>query len=59
MIQSASIGVGIKGKEGNQAATFSDYSLPKFNGIHKLIFMHGRAFGTRAIPCLISILFKS
>lgn len=30
MIQSASIGVGIMGKEGNQAATFSDYAIPNF-----------------------------
>ena len=30
MIQTASIGVGIMGKEGNQAAQFSDYSIPNF-----------------------------
>ena len=30
MIQSASIGVGIMGKEGNQAAQFSDYAIPNF-----------------------------
>lgn len=30
MIQSASIGVGIMGKEGNQAAAFSDYAIPNF-----------------------------
>ena len=28
MIQSAHIGIGIYGKEGNQAASFADYALP-------------------------------
>lgn len=30
MILSAHIGVGIKGKEGNQASQFADYALPTF-----------------------------
>ena len=30
MIQSAHVGVGIYGKEGNQAASFSDYAIPNF-----------------------------
>jgi P-type E1-E2 ATPase len=30
MIQTAHIGVGIEGNEGNQAAYFSDYSIPEF-----------------------------
>jgi len=30
MIQSAQIGIGIEGNEGNQAAYFSDYSIPNF-----------------------------
>jgi len=30
MIQSADLGFGLMGKEGNQAAAFADYALPKF-----------------------------
>ena len=30
MIQSAHVGIGIMGKEGNQAAAFSDYSVPNY-----------------------------
>jgi P-type E1-E2 ATPase len=29
MIQTAHIGIGIQGKEGNQAASFADYAIPK------------------------------
>jgi P-type E1-E2 ATPase len=59
MIQSASIGVGIMGKEGNQAAQFSDYAIPNFQGINKLVFVHGMPFGQRMIIFLIPMnLFK-
>ena len=47
MIQSAHIGVGIKGKEGNQASMFADYSIPEFRGLRRLIFWHGRNFSQR------------
>ena len=30
MIQTAHLGIGIMGKEGNQAAAFSDYAIPNF-----------------------------
>ena len=48
MIQSAHVGVGIQGKEGSQAASFSDYSLPKFKDLRQLLFWHGRSFSVRA-----------
>lgn len=47
------------GKEGNQAAAFSDYALPNFKGLRRLLFWHGRRFGNRAIPYLGLNLFKS
>ena len=59
MIQSASIGVGVMGKEGNQAAAFSDYAIPSFKGLRRLIFWHGRKFGNRSIPYLGINIFKS
>ena len=59
MIQSASIGVGIMGKEGNQAAAFSDYAIPNFRGLRRLMFWHGRNFGNKAVTFLSLALFKA
>jgi len=59
MIQSATIGVGIMGKEGNQAAAFSDYAIPNFKGLRRLVLWHGRQFGTKAVSYLGIYLYKS
>lgn len=48
MIQSAHIGVGIFGKEGNQAASFSDYALPCFRDLRQLLLWHGRSLGVKS-----------
>ena len=42
MIQKADIGVGLFGKEGNQAAFASDYAFVKFFFLWRLILVHGR-----------------
>lgn len=42
MIQSASVGVGLVGREGLQASRASDFSLAKFRFLAKLILVHGR-----------------
>lgn len=42
MITEADIGVGIEGKEGNQASLASDFSIKKFSDITELLFVHGR-----------------
>lgn len=42
MIQEAHIGVGILGKEGNQAAMCSDYFFCEFRYLWRLLFVHGR-----------------
>lgn len=42
MIQEAHIGVGIKGKEGTQAARAADYSMAEFQHLRRLIACHGR-----------------
>jgi len=42
MIQIANVGVGIQGKEGNQAALASDFTIKQFSFLCKLIFFHGR-----------------
>ena len=59
MIQSAHIGIGIMGKEGNQAASFSDYAVPEFRCLRKLLFWHGRQFGQGAGDFLCTCIFKS
>ena len=42
MITAANVGIGIKGKEGHQAARASDYSVAEFRHIKRLLFVHGR-----------------
>ncbi len=42
MIQKADVGIGIKGKEGMQAALASDFSIEKFKYLNKLLLWHGR-----------------
>jgi P-type E1-E2 ATPase len=59
MIQSAHIGVGIMGKEGNQASSFADYAVPKFKNLRRLLFWHGRSFGKKLSIVIIFGLFKS
>ena len=53
MILNAHIGVGISGKEGLQAANSSDYSIPQFRFLERLLIVHGvwnyRAFTTNQI----------
>jgi len=42
MIQAANIGVGIMGREGSQAARASDYAVPRFKHLVRLLAVHGR-----------------
>jgi len=42
MIQAAHVGVGIMGREGNQAARASDYSFAEFRFLKRLLAVHGR-----------------
>lgn len=42
MIQASSLGIGIEGREGRQAALASDISVIEFGHLQKLLFWHGR-----------------
>ncbi|KAI6660095.1 phospholipid-transporting ATPase IM isoform X1-like [Oopsacas minuta] len=42
MIQSAHIGVGISGREGQQAVLVSDFSFAQFRFLERLLLVHGR-----------------
>ena len=41
MIESAHVGIGIMGKEGNQAASFSDFAINQYSDLRQLMFWHG------------------
>ena len=51
--------MGILGKEGNQAASFSDYSIAEFRSVRKLILWHGRQFGQGAGDFICTCIFKN
>lgn len=47
MIKAAHLGIGLKGVEGTEAASSSDYSMAGFRHIKRLMFYHGRGFAYR------------
>ncbi|KAG2382442.1 hypothetical protein C9374_005644 [Naegleria lovaniensis] len=59
MIQAASIGVGIKGKEGSQASRAADYALPRFKNLVRLLAVHGRNCCVRNADFLHFSLYKN
>mmetsp|Transcript_39326 Transcript_39326/g.51464 ORF Transcript_39326/g.51464 Transcript_39326/m.51464 type:complete len:561 (-) Transcript_39326:183-1865(-) len=59
MIQSADLGFGLMGKEGNQAAAFADYAIPKYKDLRRALFWHGRGYGWRIQYFTILVLMKS
>eukprot|EP00352_Strombidinopsis_acuminata_P000822 CAMPEP_0176344746 /NCGR_PEP_ID=MMETSP0126-20121128/4920_1 /TAXON_ID=141414 ORGANISM="Strombidinopsis acuminatum, Strain SPMC142" /NCGR_SAMPLE_ID=MMETSP0126 /ASSEMBLY_ACC=CAM_ASM_000229 /LENGTH=123 /DNA_ID=CAMNT_0017691339 /DNA_START=276 /DNA_END=647 /DNA_ORIENTATION=+ len=59
MIQSAHVGIGILGKEDNQAASFADYAVPKFKNLRRLLFWHGRNFSQVSAGYIYISMFKS
>ena len=42
MIMESDVGIGIQGREGVEASRASDYSLPEFSYLQKLLLYHGR-----------------
>lgn len=56
MIMEAHIGIGIRGKEGSQAARSADYSIGQFKFLKNLLFVHGR-YGYRRIALFICYYF--
>jgi len=56
MITAASVGVGISGLEGLQAARASDYSIAQFRFLQRLLLVHGR-WNYRRIARLIQYSF--
>jgi len=58
MIQTAHVGVGLYGKEGEQAASFSDYALPEFRHLRRLTFVHGRSVALKLSNFTAWFIFK-
>lgn len=59
MIQEAHIGVGIYGKEGMRAVQASDYALPEFKALWKLLMVHGRWSYVRISEMILYFFYKN
>lgn len=59
MIYMATVGVGIKGKEGGQAALAGDFSIVSFHHLNKLLFFHGRNNIIRFSKLTVNSFFKN
>lgn len=59
MIQEGDIGVGIFGLEGMQAANSSDFAIPEFKALDKLIFVHGRWSYLRNSEMVLYFFYKN
>lgn len=59
MIQTAHVGIGIKGLEGTDAASNADYAIGEFQFTRRLMFVHGRNFAYKVPNYIYNFLFKS
>ena len=59
MITVADIGVGISGKEGQQASRASDYAIAQFRFLRNLLFVHGREAYRKNSYLICSQFFKN
>ena len=59
MIQEGDIGVGIFGLEGRQAANASDFAVPEFKALHRLLFLHGRWSYIRNSEMILYFFYKN
>lgn len=51
LLQAASVGFGIFGKEGVQAAMASDFAIGGFSDLQQLLFWHGRNAYKNTVEC--------
>lgn len=58
MIQGAHVGIGIRGKEGNQAVQASDVAISQFRFIVPLLFCHGRRAYRRVATFICYMFYK-
>ncbi|KAI8711636.1 Phospholipid-transporting ATPase [Fusarium sp. LHS14.1] len=58
MILTASVGVGISGKEGQQASRVADFSISQFRFLSRLILVHGRHNYHRTTMFILTTFWK-
>ncbi|CAI9114972.1 OLC1v1015801C1 [Oldenlandia corymbosa var. corymbosa] len=59
MIQEADIGVGISGVEGMQAVMASDFSMPQFRFLERLLIVHGHWCYKRIAKLILYFVYKN
>ncbi|XP_033842587.1 phospholipid-transporting ATPase IH-like isoform X1 [Periophthalmus magnuspinnatus] len=59
MILEAHVGIGIMGKEGRQAARNSDYAIPKFKHLKKILLVHGHYYYIRIAELVQYFFYKN
>uniref|UniRef100_A0A663N3V4 Phospholipid-transporting ATPase n=1 Tax=Athene cunicularia TaxID=194338 RepID=A0A663N3V4_ATHCN len=59
MILEAHVGIGIIGKEGRQAARNSDYAIPKFKHLKKMLLVHGHFYYVRISELVQYFFYKN
>lgn len=59
MIQEAHVGIGIYGQEGMRAVQASDYALPEFRALWKLLMVHGRWSYIRISEMILYFFYKN
>lgn len=47
------------GKEGNQASSFADFAISEYRDLRRLMFWHGRSFGSRFTDYISWIISKT
>jgi P-type E1-E2 ATPase len=59
MILEANVGIGIFGKEGMRAVITSDFAIPEFRHLRKLLFVHGRQNYIRISYMILYFFYKN
>uniref|UniRef100_A0A5S6QGZ7 Phospholipid-transporting ATPase n=1 Tax=Trichuris muris TaxID=70415 RepID=A0A5S6QGZ7_TRIMR len=59
MLQSADVGVGISGKEGMHAVIASDFSMPRFKYLQRLLLVHGHWCYDRLARMVLYFFYKN
>eukprot|EP00754_Rhynchopus_humris_P025259 Rhum_TRINITY_DN14938_c6_g3::Rhum_TRINITY_DN14938_c6_g3_i1::g.130158::m.130158 len=59
MISAAKVGIGIIGLEGSQAELASDYAIPRFRFLKRLLVVHGRYCKYRTSRCVCFSFYKN
>nr|XP_010950660.1 PREDICTED: probable phospholipid-transporting ATPase IH [Camelus bactrianus] len=59
MILEAHVGIGVIGKEGRQAARNSDYAIPRFKHLRKMLLVHGHFYYIRVSELVQYFFYKN